>query len=166
SPEYVPKSDLEAYPEEDDDEDPEQDPVDYLADGGDVGDDKEGSSEDDEDDDMKIEADEEEEHPAPAYSIVVALPAADQALSTEETKPFETDESSATPPPHLAYRMIARISIPAPVPVSAWSDSEVARLLAMSTPPSSPLSRLSSPPPHIPFPPLPRYYHHHHLCYP
>nr|GEW83239.1 hypothetical protein [Tanacetum cinerariifolium] len=47
------------------------------------------------------------------------------------------------------------ISIPTPVPVPAWSDSEFARLLAMSTPSSSPLSPLSSPPPQISFPPLP-----------
>nr|GFB21039.1 hypothetical protein [Tanacetum cinerariifolium] len=146
SPEYVPESDLEAHPEDDDDEDPEEDPVDYP----------EGSSEDDEDDDMDIEADEEEEeHPAPADSVVVALTAADQAPSAKETEPFETDESAATPPPHPAYRMTARISIPAPVPVPAWSDSEVVRLLAMSSPSSSPLSLWSSPPPQIPFPPLP-----------
>nr|GEX57190.1 putative reverse transcriptase domain-containing protein [Tanacetum cinerariifolium] len=81
--------------------------------------------------------------------------ATDQASSAEETEPFETDESAATPPPHLAYRMTARISIPAPLPIPAWSDSEVARLLAMSSLPSSPLSTLSSPPPRIPFPPLP-----------
>nr|GEY17692.1 hypothetical protein [Tanacetum cinerariifolium] len=156
SPEYVLESDLEVYPEEDDDEDPEEDPIDYPADKGDDGDDEEGSSEDDEDDDMDIEVDEEEEdHLAPADSVVVILPAADQAPSTEETKLFETDESAATPPPHHAYRMTAKISILAPVPVPAWSDSEVARLLAMSTPPSSPLSPLSSPSPHIPFPPLP-----------
>nr|GFC19584.1 hypothetical protein [Tanacetum cinerariifolium] len=157
SPEYVSESDLEAYPEEDDDEDPEEDPVDYPADGGDDGDDEEGSSEDDEDDDMDIEADEEEEeeHPSPADSVVVALPATDQALSTKETEPFETDESAATPSPHLAYRMTARISIPSPLPVPAWFDSEVDRLLSMSFPPSSPLSHLSSPPPRIPFPPLP-----------
>nr|GEX65212.1 hypothetical protein [Tanacetum cinerariifolium] len=157
SPEYVLESDLEAYPEEDNDEDPEEDPVDYPADGGDDGNDEEGSSKDDEDDDMDIEVDEEEEeeHPAPADFVVVALPAADQALSMEETESFETDESAATPPPHLAYRMTTRISIPAPVPIPAWSDSEVARLLAMSTPPSAPLSPLSSPPPRIPFPPLP-----------
>nr|GEY37345.1 hypothetical protein [Tanacetum cinerariifolium] len=95
SPEYVPKSDLEAHLEEDEDEDPEEDPVDYPTDGGDDGDDKEGSSEDDEDDDMDIKADEEEqeeEHPAPADSVVVASPAADQAPSAEETEPFETDE--------------------------------------------------------------------------
>nr|GFC20014.1 hypothetical protein [Tanacetum cinerariifolium] len=141
-PEYVPESDLEAHPEDDDDEDPEEDPVDYPADGGDDGDDEEGSSEDDEDDDMDIEADEEEEeeHSAHADSVVVASTAADQALSAEETEPFETDESAATPPPHPAYRMTARISIPAPVHMPAWSDSEVIRLLAMSSPLASPLS--------------------------
>nr|GFC63201.1 hypothetical protein [Tanacetum cinerariifolium] len=98
-----PYSDFEVHPEDDDDEDPEKDPVDYLADGGDDGDDEEESSEDDEDDDMDVEADkeEEEEHPAPADSVVVAPTAADQAPSTEETEPFETDESVATPPPTL-----------------------------------------------------------------
>ncbi|GKA99385.1 hypothetical protein Tco_0827322, partial [Tanacetum coccineum] len=157
SPDYVPESDHEADPEEDDDEDPEEDPVDYPADGGDDGDDEEGSSEDDGDDDMDIEADdeEEEEYPAPADSAVVALPAADQALSAEEKKPLETDESAATPPPHLAYRVTARISILAPVPTPVWSDAEVARLLAISTLPSSPLSPWSSPLPQIPSPPLP-----------
>nr|GEZ97901.1 retrotransposon protein, putative, Ty3-gypsy subclass [Tanacetum cinerariifolium] len=152
--EYVPKSDLEAHPEDDDDEDPEEDPVDYLADGGDDGNDEEGSLEDDEIDVKDNEA-EEEEHPAPADSVVVASTAADQAPSAKETKPFETDESAATPPPHPAYRMRARISIPAPVPMPAWSDSEIVRLLAMSSPPASPLSPWSSPPPQIPFPPLP-----------
>nr|GEX67529.1 hypothetical protein [Tanacetum cinerariifolium] len=75
---------------------------------------------------------------------------ADQALSAEET-----DESVATPPPHPAYCMIARISILASVLVPAWSDLKVARLLVMSTPSSSPLFPLSSPPPRIAFPPLP-----------
>ncbi|GJR28583.1 hypothetical protein Tco_1104815 [Tanacetum coccineum] len=159
SPDDVPESDPEADPEEDDDEDPEEDP-----DGGDDGDD-EMDIEEDEDDDMDIEADEEdeddemdveideEEHLAPAYPVVVALPAT--APSAEETEPFETDESAATPPPHPAYRMTARISIPEPLPVPAWSDSEVARLLAISSPPASPLSPWSSSPPQIPFPLLP-----------
>ncbi|GJT43180.1 hypothetical protein Tco_0951895 [Tanacetum coccineum] len=148
-------SDPEADPEEDDDEDPEEDPVDYPADGGDDGDDEEGSSKDDEDDDMDIEADDEEEHPALADYVVVALPTTDQAPFAEETEPFETDESAATPPPHPAYRVTARISIPAPVPTPVWSDAEVARLLAISTPPSSPLSPWSSPLPQIPSPSLP-----------
>nr|GEX91500.1 hypothetical protein [Tanacetum cinerariifolium] len=81
--------------------------------------------------------------------------AADQAPSAEETEPFETDESAATPPPHPAYHMIARISILDPIPMPAWSDLEIVRLLAMSSPPASPLSPWSSPPPRIPFPPLP-----------
>ncbi|GKB29345.1 hypothetical protein Tco_0868746, partial [Tanacetum coccineum] len=159
SPDYVPESDPEADPEEDGDEDPEEDPIDYPADGGDDGDD-EMDIEEDEDDDMDIEADEEdeddemdieideeteEEHLAPAYPVVVALPAT--APSAEETEPFETDESAATPPPHPAYRMTARISIPEPLPVPAWSNSEVARLLAISSPPASPLSPWSSSPP-------------------
>ncbi|GKF15236.1 hypothetical protein Tco_0056698, partial [Tanacetum coccineum] len=161
SPDYVSESDPEADPEEDDDEDPEEDPVDYPVDEGDDGDDEDESSEDDEDndDEVDIEADdddeEEEEHPAPADSVVVALPAADQALYAEEKEPFETDESTATPPPHPAYRVTARISIPAPVPTPVWSDVEVARLLAISTPPSSLLSPWSSPLPQIPSPPLP-----------
>ncbi|GJS90464.1 hypothetical protein Tco_0773100, partial [Tanacetum coccineum] len=157
SPGYIPESDPEEDPEEDDDEDPEEDPADYPADGGDDGDDEDEPSDDDEDEEVDIEADdeEEEEHPAPADSTAVALPAIDQAPSAEETEPFETDESAATPPPHPAYRVTARISIPAPVPTPVWSDAEVARLLAISTPPSSPLSPWSSPLPQIPFPPLP-----------
>ncbi|GJW35734.1 hypothetical protein Tco_0058654 [Tanacetum coccineum] len=119
SPGYVPESDPEEDPEEDDDEDPEQDPTDYPANGGEDGDDEDESSDDedessddDEDEDVDIEGDEEEEeHPAPADSTVVALPAVDQAPSAEETEPFKTDESAATPPPHPTYRITARISI-------------------------------------------------------
>nr|GFB53914.1 hypothetical protein [Tanacetum cinerariifolium] len=130
SPEYVLESDFEMHLEDDEDEDPKEDPVDYPVDGGDDGDDEEESSEDKEDDEMDVEADEEEEeHPAPADFVVVAPTAADQAPSAEETEPFETDESAATPPPHPAYRTTARISIPAPVPMPAWTDSEVVRLL-------------------------------------
>nr|GEZ94823.1 hypothetical protein [Tanacetum cinerariifolium] len=95
SPEYVPESDFEMHREDDDDEDPEEDPVDYPADGGDDGDDEEESSEDEEDDEMDVEDEEEEEHPAPADSVVVAPTAADQAPSTRETDPFETDEPAS-----------------------------------------------------------------------
>ncbi|GJS57154.1 hypothetical protein Tco_0651938 [Tanacetum coccineum] len=157
SPDYVPESNPKADPEEDDDEDPEEDLIDYPADGGDDGDDKDEPSEEDEDDDVDIEVDEdeEEEHPAPANSVVVALPATDHAPSAEETDPFETDESAATPPPHPTYRVTARISIPPPVPTPVWSDAEVARLLAISTPPSSPLSPWSLPLSEITFSSLP-----------
>nr|GEX55001.1 hypothetical protein [Tanacetum cinerariifolium] len=170
SPEYVLESDFEAHPEDDDDEDPEEDPVDYLVDGGDDGDDEEESleyvsesdfeahPEDDDDEDPEedpVDYLEEEEHPALADSVVVASTAANQAPSAKETEPFETDESATTPPPHPAYRMTAMISILALVPMPAWTDLEIVRLLAMSSPPASPLSLWSSPPPQIPFPPLP-----------
>ncbi|GJV35633.1 putative reverse transcriptase domain-containing protein [Tanacetum coccineum] len=154
-PEYSPspKFVLEpVYPEfmppEDDD------PADYPTDGGDDGDDEDESFDDDEDDDVDIEGD-EEEHPTPVDSIVVALPAVDHAPSAEETEPFETDESAATPQPHPAYRVTARISIRDEPPTPFWYDTEVARLLAIPTPPPSPLSSWSSPLPQIPSPPLP-----------
>ncbi|GKD35050.1 hypothetical protein Tco_1250559 [Tanacetum coccineum] len=135
---------------------PGYDPFDYPADEGDDGDDDDESSDDDEDDDVNIKGDEEEdEHPAPANSIAVALPAVDHAPSAEETEAFETDESAATPPPHPAYRVTARISIRDEPPTPIWSDTEVARLVAIPTPPPSPLSPWSSPLPQIPSPPLP-----------
>ncbi|GKE36760.1 hypothetical protein Tco_1460165 [Tanacetum coccineum] len=156
SPGYVPESDPKEDPkEEDDDEDPEEDPTDYPADRGDDGDDEDELSDDDEEEDVDIEGGEEEEHPAPANSTVVALPAVDHAPSAEETEPFETDESAATPPPHPAYQVTARISIRDEPPTPFWSDTEVARLLAIPTPPPSPLSKWSSPLPQIPSPPLP-----------
>ncbi|GKA80669.1 hypothetical protein Tco_0787361 [Tanacetum coccineum] len=149
SPGYIPESDPEEDPEEDDDEDPEEDPADYPVDGGDDGDDEDEPSDDDEDDEVDIEADdeEEEEHPAFADSIAVALPTIDQALSAEETKPFETNESVATPPPHPAYRVAARISITTLVPTPVWSVPEIPSLpLPVSSPvPKLCLSPLASP---------------------
>ncbi|GJS82120.1 hypothetical protein Tco_0748661 [Tanacetum coccineum] len=79
SPDYVPASpDPEADLEEVCDEGSRGDPVTILcmedADGD----------------------EEEEEHLAPADSVVVALPATDQAPSAEETELFETDEGCQT----------------------------------------------------------------------
>nr|GFB91534.1 hypothetical protein [Tanacetum cinerariifolium] len=110
SPEYVPESDLEAHTEDDDDEDPEEDLVDYLANGGDDDDDEEGSSEDDEDDDMDIEADEEEEHPAPADSIVtdskiVRLLAMSSSLASPLSLWF-------SPPPQIPFPPLPPILSP------------------------------------------------------
>ncbi|GJR94872.1 putative reverse transcriptase domain-containing protein [Tanacetum coccineum] len=81
--------------------------------------------EDDDDDDDDEDKDEEEEHPAPADSI---------------------------PPVH---RMTARISIRDEPSISLPPREEVERLLALTTPPPSPLTPLSSPLPQIPSPPLP-----------
>ncbi|GKC73268.1 hypothetical protein Tco_1119151 [Tanacetum coccineum] len=152
SPGYVHESDPEEDPEEDDDEDLGEDPADYPVDGGDDGDDEDESSNDDEDDDVDIEEDEEEEeHLAPADSIIVALPAVDHAPSAEETKPFKTDESAATPPPHPAYRVARLLAIPTPppLPLSLWSSS-LPQIPSSSLPPIlSPLP-VSSPPPSSP----------------
>ncbi|GJQ91707.1 hypothetical protein Tco_0002846 [Tanacetum coccineum] len=82
---------------------------------------------DDDDDEDKDEDEdkEEEEHPAPADSV---------------------------PPVH---RMTARISIWDEPSISLPPREEVERLLALTTPPPSPLTPLSSPLPQIPSPPLP-----------
>ncbi|GJT29507.1 hypothetical protein Tco_0909782 [Tanacetum coccineum] len=125
SPGYVPESDPEEEPEEDD-EDPEEDPADYPADRDD--DDEEEEEEEpfgDDADDEDEDEDEDEEHPAPADFF---------------------------PPVH---RMTARISIRDEPSISLPPREEVERLLALTTPPPSPLTPLSSPLPHIPSPPFP-----------
>ncbi|GJQ93296.1 hypothetical protein Tco_0004435 [Tanacetum coccineum] len=142
------------------DSDPEDEsedgPTDYPADGGD--DDDDDSSGDDVYDEDKEEASEqdkeedEEEHLALADSTAVS-PTIYPTPSAEETEPFETDESAAIPLPPHAYRTIARISIRAQEPIPFPSEAEVARLLAISTQPPSPLTLLSSPLPQIPSPP-------------
>ncbi|GKD76215.1 hypothetical protein Tco_1334497, partial [Tanacetum coccineum] len=148
SPGYIPEFDPEEDPEEDDDEDPKEDPSDYPTDGGDDGDDEdEPSDDDDEDEEVDIEAndeEEEEEHPARVNSTAVALSAIDQAPSAEETEPFKTDESTATPPPHPAYRVTARISIPTPVSTPIPSPPLPPILTPLPIPP--PLPQISSPP--------------------
>nr|GEV97870.1 hypothetical protein [Tanacetum cinerariifolium] len=116
SPGYIDESDLDEDPEDD----PEEDPADYPADGGDEGDDEDESSDDEEDDDIDMKGD---EYLAPANSTAVTLPAVDHAPSAEETEPFETDESVATPPPHPAYRVTARMSIRPQTPISLPSDT-------------------------------------------
>ncbi|GJV80683.1 hypothetical protein Tco_1516553 [Tanacetum coccineum] len=80
---------------------------------------------DDEDEDEDEDEEEEEEHPAPADSV---------------------------PPVH---RMTARISIRDEPSISLPPREEVERLLALTTPPPSPLTPLSSPLPQIPSPLLP-----------
>ncbi|GJU18559.1 hypothetical protein Tco_1146525, partial [Tanacetum coccineum] len=128
-PRYVLESDLEEEPEEDD-EDPEEDPADYPADRDDDDDDnddeeeEEPSRDDADDEDEDEDEEEEEEHPAPADSV---------------------------PPVH---RMTARISIRDEPSISFPLMEEVERLLALTTPPPSPLTPLLSPLPHIPSPPF------------
>ncbi|GJT58154.1 putative reverse transcriptase domain-containing protein [Tanacetum coccineum] len=125
SPGYIVDSDLE-----EDEEDPEEDPINYPTDRGDDDDDDDDESsdddEDDDDDDVEEDEEEEEEHPASADSV---------------------------PPP--VHRITARMSIRDEPPTPFLSEAEIARLLDIPSPPSSPLSTWSSPLPQIPSPPLP-----------
>ncbi|GJW58309.1 hypothetical protein Tco_0105040 [Tanacetum coccineum] len=126
SPGYITKSDLEEDPKEDD-EDPKEDPTDYptYRDDDDDDDEKE-SSRDDANDEDEDEDEEEEKHLAPADFV---------------------------PPP--ACCTTARMFIWDQTPIPFPSAAEVDRFLAISTPPSSPITSYSSPLPHIPSPPLP-----------
>ncbi|GKF04529.1 hypothetical protein Tco_0035197, partial [Tanacetum coccineum] len=85
---------------------------------------------DDDDDDA-----EEEEHLAPADPTTVA---------------YSADQDT-----YLAYRVTARMSIRHQAPAPFLSEEVAERLLALPTPPPSPLSPYSSPLPQIPSPPLP-----------
>ncbi|GJX16131.1 hypothetical protein Tco_0216963 [Tanacetum coccineum] len=104
----------------------EDGPMDYPADGGDdddddsLGDDTDDEDEEEASEEYEDEEEEEEEHLAPADSTTVASPVVDPVPSAKETEPFKTDE-----------------------------------LLAIPTPPPSPLTPLSSPLPRIPSPPFP-----------
>ncbi|GKE95734.1 hypothetical protein Tco_1580589, partial [Tanacetum coccineum] len=135
--------------------DPEEDEEDLEEDPTDEGDNNDNESFDDDDAVREDEEDEEEEeHLSPTDSIVVASPAINHAPSAKETKPFETDESAATPPPPLAYRITSRMFVRPQTPIPFPSEEVVARLLALPTPPPSPLTPLSSPLPQILSPPM------------
>ncbi|GKG10266.1 hypothetical protein Tco_0339012, partial [Tanacetum coccineum] len=113
SPRYVPESDLEEEPKEDD-KDPEKDPADYPVDRDDDDDDEEEQEEepsgyDADDEDEDEDEEEDEEHPTLANSV---------------------------PPVH---RMTARISIRDETSISLPPREKVERLLALTTPPPSPL---------------------------
>nr|GFA14619.1 hypothetical protein [Tanacetum cinerariifolium] len=134
--------------EYDHEDDPKEDLADYPANGGEEGDDEDESSDDeedessddDEDEDIDIEGDkEEDEYLDPDDTTAVALPAIDHATSAEETEPFETDKSAATPPPHPAYRVTTRMSIRTQTSISLPLDTKIARLMAIPTPQPPPL---------------------------
>ncbi|GKE95135.1 hypothetical protein Tco_1579990, partial [Tanacetum coccineum] len=130
---------------EEDDEDPEEDPANYPADKDD--DDEEEEEEEPSGDDAndEDEDDEEEEEEEPS---------GDDANDEDEDEDEEEEEHPAladsVPPVH---RMTARISIRDEPSISLPPREEVKRLLALTTPPPSLLTPLSSPLPQIPSPP-------------
>nr|GEX89437.1 hypothetical protein [Tanacetum cinerariifolium] len=91
---------------------------------------------DDDDDDDEEESSEDEEED-----------------EDEEEEVHPASDDSILPPP--VHHTIARISIPVQAPTPVWSEAEIGRLLAIPSPPPSPLSLWSSPLYQIPSPPLP-----------
>ncbi|GJT62287.1 hypothetical protein Tco_1005820 [Tanacetum coccineum] len=85
----------------------------------------------------------------PRSSYYLLLPHEDEDVEEEEEHPAL---ANSVPPVH---RMTARISIWDEPSISLPHREEVERLLALTTPPPSPLTPLSSPLPHIPSPPFP-----------
>nr|GEV17995.1 putative reverse transcriptase domain-containing protein [Tanacetum cinerariifolium] len=161
SPGYVAESDPEEDPKEYEEDETEDGLVDYPMDGGDDGDDDDGNSSgydaDDEDEDEEDE--EEEEHLASVDSAVV-IHIDELASSYEGTEPI-------IPPPSTDTATTgARITIRPQTSISLPPETEVERLLAMPTPPPSPLTSPSPPsagerlarcmaPAALPSPPLP-----------
>nr|GFD39061.1 hypothetical protein [Tanacetum cinerariifolium] len=72
----------------------------------------------------------------------------DSVSASVETVPFEEGETAATPPP-FGYGVAARISVQPHILMPFRSESEFKRLLAIPTPPLSPVSPTS-----YPLPPL------------
>nr|GEZ39561.1 putative reverse transcriptase domain-containing protein [Tanacetum cinerariifolium] len=152
SPGYIADLEPEMDPEEEDgdDEESEEDSIDYLTSSGDddADDDGDDLSEDDADDEDEEESsdseEEEEEHLAltiPALALHSSISASEDS---KETEPFEEGETAATPPP-FGYRVTARISVRPHILRPFRSEPEVERLLAIPTPPLSPVSPTSYP---------------------
>nr|GEW17869.1 retrotransposon protein, putative, Ty3-gypsy subclass [Tanacetum cinerariifolium] len=133
---YVAESDPEEDPEEYKDDEIEDGPIDYPMDGGDDGDDDDGDSSGDDADDE--EEDEEEEHLAPA-DFVVVMPTVELVSPPEGTEPVIPQPYTDTTTTRARITVRLQASIPLP------PKAEVERLLAMPTPPASPLTSLSPP---------------------
>ncbi|GJW42250.1 hypothetical protein Tco_0071049 [Tanacetum coccineum] len=166
SPGYMADSDPNEYPKED----PEEDHVDYPADGGDDDDDKPSDDDDDDTDDEDTKPfededddEEEEEHLAPADSS--AVPVVDHVPSAGDTEAFETDKSAPTPRspqtkvPFAQTRLRReRKTVRLEPPMSPSMEVRIAEYAIAPAPPSPPPSPLlpwSPPLPQIPSPPLP-----------
>ncbi|GJU19188.1 hypothetical protein Tco_1152530 [Tanacetum coccineum] len=136
SPGYVTESDPEEDPEEYEDDETEDGPVDYPMNDGEDGDDDDGDSSGDDADDEDEE--EVEEHLALVDSVVI-VPTVELVSPPKGTEPV-------TPPPSTDITTTgARITVRLQASISLPPEAEVERLLAMPTPPPSPLISLSPP---------------------
>nr|GEU44605.1 hypothetical protein [Tanacetum cinerariifolium] len=140
SPGYVVELNPKEDPEEYEDDESEDGPVDYPLDGGDDGeyDDDDSSGDDADDEDEDEEDEEEEEHLASADSTVV-IPTVKHVSPPEGTK-------HVIPPPSTNITTTeAKITVWLQAFISLLPEVEVGRLLAMPTPPPSPITLLSPP---------------------
>ncbi|GKD07774.1 hypothetical protein Tco_1187459 [Tanacetum coccineum] len=154
SPGYVADSNSNKDPEQD----PEEDHVDYPADGRD-GDDEPSDDDDDDDDDdtddedeepFEDEDDDEEEEEHLALADSSAVPVVDPVPSAGDTEAFEMDESAPTPRspqtkvPFAQTRLRrARKTVRLKPPMSPSMEAHIAEYAAAPTPLSPPLSPLS-----------------------
>nr|GEU31772.1 hypothetical protein [Tanacetum cinerariifolium] len=129
-----PKEDLEEY----EDDETEDGPVDYPIDGEDEGDDDDDDSFGDDADDEDEDEEEEDEHLALVDSAIVipTVELVSPPKGTETIIPAPSTDTTTTGA-RITVRLKATISLP--------PEAEVERLLAMPTPPPSPLASLSPP---------------------
>nr|GEZ24954.1 hypothetical protein [Tanacetum cinerariifolium] len=133
-----------------DDEKSEGGSIDYPTSRGDDAADDDGDdlSKDDADDEDEEESSDSEEEEEKHLVLTISAPALHSSIpaseDSDETEPFEEGETAATPPP-FRYRVTARISVQPHILMSFRSESEVERLLAIPTPPLSPVSPTSYP---------------------
>ncbi|GJW24852.1 hypothetical protein Tco_0038663 [Tanacetum coccineum] len=141
SPGYVVESDPEEDPEEYEDDEIEDGPVNYLMDRGEDGDDDNGDSfgDDVDDEDEEDEEEEEEEENLALADSTVVVPTVELVSPPEGTEPIRPPPSAdiTTTGGRITVRLQASISLPPEV--------EVERLLAMPTPPPSLPISLSPP---------------------
>nr|GFB42007.1 hypothetical protein [Tanacetum cinerariifolium] len=145
SPGYITKLEPEMEPEENDgdDEKSEGGSIDYPTSDNDADDDGDDLLEDDADNEDEEESSNSEEEEEEHLALTVPAPAQYSFVSeSDETEPFEEGETAATPPP-FGYRIAARISVQPHILIPFRSESEVERLLAIPTPPLSPVSLTS-----------------------
>ncbi|GKE55328.1 hypothetical protein Tco_1494513, partial [Tanacetum coccineum] len=110
SPEFVPEPVYPEFMPPENDEDPEEDPINYPVDRGDDDDDVDESSDDD-DDDVEEDEDEEEEHTAPADSVPPLI----SRLLVKPSPPPSPLSPLSSPLPQIPLPPLPVLS---PVPVS------------------------------------------------
>nr|GEX88674.1 hypothetical protein [Tanacetum cinerariifolium] len=149
SPEYIPglkEPQRPAVPQEEDEQDGS---IDYPIDGGDDRDDDEGDSsgdevDDEDDEDEEDEEGEEDEEEEEGEHLALAN-FANVVPTVKPISPPEGTEPVIPPPSTDTTTTRARSNVRLQASTSLPSEAEVERLLAMPTPPPSPLTSLSPP---------------------